>query len=166
MYVCEKFFKLLDKLMDALITITVAGLLLCTFGQVAVRIFRLSLSWTTELSQYFFLWSTVFAGYAAARRGKLIGVELIQNMMPNAVRRIMKAISWGAAAIFYLLVFYYCWAQLPQLMTQTTPILKWPMGIIYAVMMFGMICMDIYFIYLAVLQLIPEKYRKKVEDEE
>ncbi|MGL5437061.1 MAG: TRAP transporter small permease [Lachnospiraceae bacterium] len=166
MYVCEKFFSMLDKLMNMLITIMVAGLLLSTFGQVAARIFRLSISWTTELSQYFFLWSTVFAGYAAARRGKMIGVELIQKMMPDLVKRIMKIISWGAAAIFYFLVFYYCGAQLPQLMTQTTPILKWPMGMVYAVMMFGIICMDLYFIYLTIIQLIPEKYTKKVGDKE
>lgn len=165
MAACEKFFRMLDKLVNVLITIMVGGLLMCTFLQVAVRIFRISLSWTTELSQYFFLWSSVYAGYAAARRGKLIGVELVQNVMPPLARKLMKALSWGTATIFYLLVLYYCGAQLPQLMTQTTPILKWPMGMIYGVMMFGILCMDVYFIYLTILQVIPEKSRK-MEDKE
>ena len=43
-----------------------------------------------------------------------------------------------AAAWFYILVDHYCAIQLPKLMVQTTPVLKWSMGMIYIIMMIGL----------------------------
>ena len=73
----EKCFKVLDKISFILSALCVGGMLICVFLQVVARIFQFSINWTTEMSQYFFLWSTTFASYVAARRGKLIGVELL-----------------------------------------------------------------------------------------
>ena len=70
MKAAEKFFKVLDKITYALAAICVGGMLVCVFLQVVARIFQFSINWTTEMSQYFFLWSTTFASYIAARRGK------------------------------------------------------------------------------------------------
>ena len=83
-----------------------------------------------------------------------IGVELIQNMMPKGVRKVMQFISWAACCVFYALVIYYCAIQLPSLMRQVTPILKWPMGVIYVVMLLGLIMLTIYSAYLAVISLV------------
>ena len=78
----EKCFKVLDKISFILSALCVGGMLICVFLQVVARIFQFSINWTTEMSQYFFLWSTTFASYVAARRGKLIGVELVQKKFP------------------------------------------------------------------------------------
>nr|MBQ6740194.1 TRAP transporter small permease subunit [Synergistaceae bacterium] len=78
----EKFFSFLDVIAYWLAAICVGGMLGCVTLQVIARHTTLSVNWTTELSQYFFLWSTTFASYIAARRGKLIGVEMIQRAMP------------------------------------------------------------------------------------
>ena len=75
----EKCFKVLDKISFILSALCVGGMLICVFLQVVARFFQFSINWTTEMSQYFFLWSTTFASYVAARRGKLIGVELVQK---------------------------------------------------------------------------------------
>lgn len=159
----EKLFKLLDKLAFFGAAVSVGGMLFCVTLQVVARMTALSANWTTELSQYCFLWGTTFASYIAARRGKLIGVELIQNMMAAPVKRAMKFLSWGACGFFYGLVIYYCFAQLPRLMGQTTPILKWSMGLIYIIMMIGLCFLTLYSVYMALGQLVQkhEKTDKK-----
>ena len=160
MKAAEKFFAFLDKIVYWLAAICVGGMLTCVTIQVIARHTSLSINWTTELSQYFFLWSTTFASYIAARRGKLIGVELIQKQMPHAARRVMKFISWGAAAFFYGLVIYYCVGQLPTLMVQLTPMLKWSMGMIYIIMMLGLAMLTLYCAYLAVKGLLEDDRKK------
>lgn len=156
MKIFDYVFKLMDKLAFAGAAVSVGGMLFCVTLQVVARMTALSANWTTELSQYFFLWGTTFASYIAARRGKLIGVELIQNQMAPPVKRIMKFLSWAACAFFYALVIYYCFAQLPKLMGQTTPILKWSMGMIYIVMMAGLCMLTVYSVYLALEQLVKK----------
>lgn len=157
MKAAEKFFKWLDKFAFLCAALAVAGMLFCVTLQVVARMTAISANWTTELSQYFFLWSTTFASYIAARRGKLIGVELVQNMMPAPVKRVMKCLSWATCGVFYALVIYYCSVQLPKVMGQTTPILKWSMGVIYIIMMVGLAMLALYSIYMAVYKLATKE---------
>ncbi len=154
-------FSFMDKLAYWLAAVSIGGMLLCVSIQVFARHTPLSVNWTTELSQYCFLWSTTFASYIAARRGKLIGVELVQKKMPSIVRRIMKFVSWSCAVIFYGLVIYYCCLELPTLMVQVTPMLNWSMGLIYIIMMLGLGMLTLYCAYLAVLGLLVDDSKKE-----
>lgn len=156
MRAADKFFKWMDHVAFFCAALSVLGMLFCVTLQVIARKTALSANWTTELSQYCFLWSTTFASYIAARKGKLIGVELIQNMMPVFVKRIMSFLSWAACAVFYALVIYFCAVQLPSLMPQTTPILQWSMGVIYIIMMAGLLMLTLYSVYLAFVKLFEK----------
>ena len=80
--------------------------------------------------------------------------------MPFFVRRIMKFISWAAAAFFYGLVIYYCVGQLPTLMVQLTPMLKWSMGMIYIIMMVGLGMLTLYCVFLAIKGLVEDDRQK------
>ena len=150
----DRFFGAMDCVAYAGAAISVGGMLFCVTLQVIARMTALTVNWTTELSQYCFLWGTTFASYIAARRGKLIGVELIQNMMPAPVKRVICFLSWLTCGIFYGMVNYYCAIQLPRLMAQSTPILKWPMGIIYIIMMVGLLLLTLYSFYLSLSALL------------
>lgn len=145
----DRLFQNMDRFAYLGAAVSVGGMLFCVTLQVVARMSALTVNWTTELSQYCFLWSTTFASYIAARRGKLIGVELIQNKMPGVVKRTMKCLAWLMCGIFYGMVNYYCAVQLPRLMEQFTPILKWPMGLIYIIMMVGLLLLTVYSLYLA-----------------
>ncbi|MDO5378782.1 MAG: TRAP transporter small permease [Clostridia bacterium] len=159
----ERFFGAMDRVAYVGAALSVGGMLFCVTLQVVARMTALTVNWTTELSQYCFLWGTTFASYIAARRGKLIGVELIQNMMPGAVRRVMKFFSWLTCGVFYGIVNYYCLIQLQRLMEQFTPILKWPMGMVYVVMMIGLLLLTVYSFYLAVRALLLTEKQEKRE---
>lgn len=153
----QRAFAGMDKLAFVGAAVSVGGMLFCVTLQVIARMTALTVNWTTELSQYCFLWSSTFASYIAARRGKLIGVELVQNKMPRGVRKGMKFVAWGACCFFYALVVYYCAIQMPSLMHQFTPILKWPMGLVYVVMLLGLVMLTVYSAYLAVTALIHKE---------
>lgn len=159
MKTAEKFFKALDRIACAFTAVCVGGMLLCVFLQVVARSTGLSVNWTTEMSQYCFLWSTTFGTYVAARRGKMIGVEMVRKKMPFAVQRVMKFLSWGSAAFFYGFVIYHCAANLPRLWKTQTPILKWSMGLIYLIMLVGLSMITLYSVYLALRGLLdaPDK---------
>ena len=150
----ERLFKIVDKIAFAGAAASVALMLFCVTLQVIASMTALMVNWTAELSQYAFLWTTTFASYIAARRKKLIGVGLIQNMMPALVKKIMQSISWATCGLFYAIVIYYNAVQMPRLMKQVTPILKWPMGMIYIIMMIGFAMLTLYAVYLAIYVLI------------
>jgi TRAP-type C4-dicarboxylate transport system permease small subunit len=155
MKLVEKLLKALDKFSFVMAAICVSGMLFCVILQVVARSTKLTIAWTTELSQYFFLWSTCFASYIAARRGRLLGIEGFQRRMPNGLQSVMKFLSAGTGALFYSLVIYYCVIQLPRIMPQTTPTLKWSMGMIYIIMMVGLSFLVLYFVYTAIMALLP-----------
>lgn len=156
-----KIFQIVDKIAYWLAAASVGSMLTCVTIQVLARRSPLSVNWTTELTQYCFLWSTCFASYIAARRGKLIGVELVQKKMPGPVRRVMKCVSWTCAVIFYGMVIYYCFRELPTLIAQRTPMLGWSMGLIYIIMMMGLGMLTLYCLYLAVMSLITDDSKKE-----
>ena len=161
MKTAEKIFKVLDKITYALSAFCVGGMLICVFLQVVARLCEFSINWTTEMSQYFFLWTTTFVSYIAARRGKMLGVEIVRKMFPEFIQRILKFIAWMAGASFYVVVDYYCAIKLPQLMSQTTPVLKWSMGLVYLIMMIGLGLLVLYFVYLAIIGLLGKDKKKQ-----
>ena len=158
----EKIFKLLDPDFNALSAIVLAAMVLCIVAQVTFRWFGISLAWSVEMSQYLFVWMTFIAGYAGARKAQHIGVEMLQNALPSPVRRVMKFLSWGLAAFYYGLVFFYCVSLWPKLMMQNTPMLKIPMAFVYLGMMIGLIMMALYYALFAVQCLLD---KGQVEEE-
>jgi TRAP-type C4-dicarboxylate transport system permease small subunit len=157
----ERIFKSLDPLFNALSTIVLAGMVLCIVAQVVLRWFFVSIPWSVEMSQYLFVWMTFIAGYAGARRAQHIGVEMLQNALPTAVRRVMKFLSWGLAAFYYGLVFVYCVSLWPKLMMQNTPMLKIPMAFVYLGMMIGLVMMALYYAFYAVQCLLDKGKEEK-----
>ena len=150
----ENIWKALDKPISYLAGFCIASMLICVFLQVVARTFRFSINWTTEMSQYFFLWSTTFGCYAIARKGKMLGVELVRKFFPIPIQRTLKFISYMAAAAFYFIAIYFCILRMPSLMRQTTPVLKWSIGVIYIIMLIGIGFLTFYFVYLAFLGLL------------
>lgn len=161
----EKFFKVLDKIFHILSALLLGAMVLIIFFQVVTRMLQISWSWTTELTQYFFVWVTFIAAYLGARKGRHIGVEIIQDRMPNFMGKIMASLSWLIASAFYGIVLFYCMKLWPKLGVQLSPILKWPMNFVYSGMMLGLVSMSLYYAYYAVTVFVgnTNKIIKEVE---
>jgi TRAP-type C4-dicarboxylate transport system permease small subunit len=145
----ERFFKILDKVFNVLSAFLLGSMVIIIFLQVITRMLEISWSWTTEITQYFFVWVTFIAAYLGARKGRHIGVEIIQNRVPRVIGKGMSSLSSFIAASFYGLVFFYCIKLWSKFGVQSTPLLKWPMNFVYSGMMIGLASMSLYYAYLA-----------------
>lgn len=151
----KRFFRFLDGIFNALSAVLLGGMVIIIFLQVITRLLQISLTWTTEITQYMFVWVTFIAGYLGARKGRHIGVEIFQNLFPAPIKKGMSFVAWTLASFYYGLVLYYCIKLWGKLGIQLTPILKWPMNLVYSGMMTGLLSMSLYFLYYAFTFIIP-----------
>ncbi len=144
----NKMFHAVDRVMETFSAIILGGMTLMIFVQVLARyVFKSPLAWSEEGARFLFIWMTFIAGYVGARKGQHIGVELIQNLFPAWMKKIMQAISDLLSVGFFVMVLYYCVMQWTKLSAQTSPALKLPMSFVYLGMMIG--CLGMAASYLA-----------------
>lgn len=136
--IADKMFCVVDKTMEAFSALILGGMTILIFVQVLARyIFKMPLAWSEEGARFLFIWMTFIAGYVGARRGQHIGVELIQNLFPNMVKKGMQIMSDLLSVVFFMIVFYFCCLQWGKFSMQISPALKIPMSFVYLGMMVG-----------------------------
>ncbi len=144
----DRFFEVVDKIFVWLSFLVLGGMTLLISLQVFFRyVLHAPLAWTEELARFGFIWMTFFAGYLGARRAQHIGVELIQNLFPSTVKKIMKFISSLIASAFFLMVVYYLVTLWGKLAMQTSAALNIPMNWIYMGMLVGCFFIGIAYLY-------------------
>lgn len=127
--------KLVDEHVEEAI---VVGLMAMMSALIGVQIFMryvmgASLSWSEELSRYFFIWATYVGIAYAVRKDAHIRVTMATDLLSprgQAVMRIVSHIIFGAFAIF---VMYQGWFMVEKTFRfgQKSASLGVPMGIIY-----------------------------------
>lgn len=159
----EKIFKKLDKVFEFGSALILLVMVVSITLQVVFRTLNRPLAWSVELSQFLFVWLTFIAGYVAARRGQHIGVEFFHHRTPKPIGNFLKFISNLLPSIYFGVIFYYCVALWPKLMSQRTPVLHVPMAMVYLGMMIGLFMMSIFYLYLALkVYLDKEKETEEV----
>ncbi len=105
-------FKVIDKLISfssesiAATGIT-AGVALAFVNVVARYAFDSSLTWASELTIYFFLWSVFFGAVHCFHKDAHIAVSIIVDITPTKIAKIMLIISKVASFVFLIAVAYY-----------------------------------------------------------
>ena len=160
----DRFFEIVDKIFVWLSFLVLGGMTLLISLQVFFRyVLHAPLAWTEELARFGFIWMTFFAGYLGARRAQHIGVELIQNLFPATVKKIMKFISALVASAFFLMVVYYLVTLWKKLAMQTSAALNIPMNWIYLGMLVGCFFIGIAYLYEAICIFRPADEKKGEE---
>lgn len=153
---------IVDKIMEAFSALILGGMTLFIFIQVLARyVFKSPLAWSEEGARFMFIWMTFIAGYVGARKGQHIGVELIQNMFPESVKKGMKVICDLISIGFFIMVLYYCCTQWNKLSAQTSPALKIPMAFVYLGMMLGCFGMAVSY-FLHIFEVLKREGREDV----
>ncbi|TWT05206.1 TRAP transporter small permease [Planococcus sp. CPCC 101016] len=116
----------LNLLMALLVTVV--------FLQVIFRfILNSPLAWTEELARYSLIWLTFLgAAYAMSLKAH-IGMEFFVNLFGVSIRKILYIIATFASLIFFLLMVIEGYDLAMQGMSQTSPVLRIPMGMIYMI---------------------------------
>jgi len=134
--------KLLAKIVDFISVILFALLVADVFLQVMGRMFKMTnITWTEELSRFLFVWLICIGAFSMIRRGMNIRFDLIEDALPTPIWKVTFTIGNICSLLFLSVVVIYG-SQLSMMnMTQLSPVIQVPMGIIYAALPIGAILM-------------------------
>lgn len=128
-------FKLVDEHLEESVVVALMAMMSALIGlQIFMRyVMGASLSWSEELSRYFFIWATYIGIAYAVRKDAHIRVTMATDLLSpkgQAVIRILTHIIFGAFALF---VMYQGWFMVEKTFRfgQKSASLGMPMGIIY-----------------------------------
>jgi len=113
---------------------------LLTIFQVFARyILKNPLVWSEELSRYLMIW-IVFLGTAIAlRKGLLISVEVIQQLVPKMVKKVLEVITVLVNLVLLFILIKYGFGIMTNLVGQTTGAMDIPVAWTYAAIPVGAI---------------------------
>lgn len=106
-------------------------------------LFDYSLSWSEELARYLSIYAVFLGAAVAIRSQKLISVEIIHQIIPTKVSRILKILVNIICIIFFLVLFTKGIEMIIQVQNQKSPALQISMAIPYAAIPIGSILLSI-----------------------
>lgn len=106
----QRLLDALDRALTVVLVAAVAVMVTAVSAQVALRYgFNRSIDWADEVGRLAFVWSIFLAIPLGVRRGAHIGIDLLTDALPAALRGALKR---GGAALCALLMFTVAWAAL------------------------------------------------------
>jgi C4-dicarboxylate transporter DctQ subunit len=140
----KKVFALFDGFLENVIFICTVGYVILSFLQVIFRyVFNNSLVWSEEMCRYLFVWTVFFGSAIALKSRKHIAVDLLDKAFPVKIRKFYYVFI-DLIIIIFLIVFMIIGAQLAaRNMTQLSPAMQIPLGIVYLAIPIGSFVMII-----------------------
>ncbi|MBG9567095.1 TRAP transporter small permease [Brevibacillus agri] len=113
---------------------------LLTLYQVFARyILKSPLVWSEELVRYLMIWIVFLGAALALRKGLLISVEIVQQIVPKTARKIMEIITVIVNVILLIILTKYGFGIMENLANQTTGAMDIPVAWTYAAIPVGSI---------------------------
>ena len=127
--IVKKVDRAMNRALEYLVMTMLAVMVLVVTAQLVFRWMHASIRWSEELSQYTMVWCAFLSGALCVRKGSMVGLDLIQMLLPATL-----TVVGAKLAVMY-------WGN-------TTPMLKWSMGLVYAAIPagFGLMTLDSVFV--------------------
>ena len=101
-----------------------------------------SAAWTEEIARYLLI-CTVFVGAAmSVRRNTHIHVDIFYRFLPAKLTRPLSTLVDVLRASFFIYAAYLTYALMGKIGMQQMSIIDWPIGIVYAGVLFGFVLMS------------------------
>ena len=134
------FKKLEENLEEWILGVFLIGMALILLIQVIMRaLLGHSLTWAEEIARYIYVWSVFLSISCTIRKKNILRVDLIESLLPKAVRMSVNIAQHIVEMILYGYLFYNSISvvQAVHASGQTSPALKIPMYIVYAIIPVG-----------------------------
>ncbi len=130
----SKISSFSTKLLNIAIAFSLAAMSLSVFGNVVLRyVFNSGLTWSEEMSRYFFVWM-VFLGAIAALKDKMhLGVDIVVNALPKGLQKAAFLISNAVVLYLLWLVLQGSWKMTILNMNSTGPATGMPLSYLYGI---------------------------------
>lgn len=137
-----KVIKWLDDHFEEFILVVL--LVLISFVMMAQVIIRKTpfpaLTWAEEICRFFWIWSVFISLPYTIRKGNMLRVNVLLDLLPHVLRKIVNLIvDVIIIGCMGLLAYYSITNVVPAIAAsgELSPAMRWPMSIVYAVMMVG-----------------------------
>ncbi|MEZ5665775.1 MAG: TRAP transporter small permease [Burkholderiaceae bacterium] len=120
------------RLNQGLIVLLMASMAVLVFANVLMRyVFNQSIFWVEEFTQIQMIWVAYLGAGLALREGRHVAVDMLQDLLPEPLRKVVRGFIALAMALFLIALFVlglqiaeFTWAQ-------ETPAMGLPAGIPY-----------------------------------
>ena len=98
-----------------------------------------SLKWAEEFCRFCWIWSVFLSLPYTIRKSTMLRVSVLLDLMPHALRKVVSILVDLITAAAMGLLAVYSIHVVGKIMesAETSPAMRWPMWIVYAVMLFG-----------------------------
>ena len=144
MKILEGFKKVMEFVVVIIMMLMVAVIFLATVGRYTV-IF--SIPWSEEFARYCMVAMVYLASMLAADKGSHFAVEVVPMLFPKKVVNVICVINIIIVDLFSVFILKQGWKIASKMLSQgkLTPMLEWPLGIVYMVIPVGLVFMAIYY---------------------
>jgi len=143
----KKTIKIMDWISYALLIIFSSAMLISTFLQVIFRyLLNHPLFWSEELSRFSFVWIVFVGASVAMKRGAHIGVDYFVKNLPLQLKNYLRILVTILELFFLLTVIDRSILVVRVNMSQHSPAMRIPMGLVYLAIPVGLSLMVGYII--------------------
>ena len=159
-----KFVRWIGNALDmALSFIGVFMSSLLFYNVISRYVFNLDLAWSSELATIVLVWGTLLGAASACRHQCHLVVHEFINKLPAKARWYVEIYICAMSLLFVSLMSYYGYSLAVQSMEVETMALGWPMGVTYAAMPVGGICMIIFILERLRVTIISKRIPEECE---
>lgn len=106
----SRLSQFVENVEETFIAITLGFMTLLTFANVVARyVFNSNIIWALEVTVVLFAWLVLVGAAYGVKKTFHIGVDVVINLMPPALKKIFALIAVAACLVFALLLFKGAW---------------------------------------------------------
>ncbi len=127
----RSFNRFTTKALEVIMTVFAATMVLVCFAQVCTRMAKSPLSWSEELARYLAVWLTFLGAAYALRKRSLATVEILYIKLHGVSQKTLYAVISVIVFIFCYVMVRYGLNFAMKFMSQTSPAMQIPKGLVY-----------------------------------
>ncbi len=126
------------KITDVAVVILFSIVVIVVSAQVFSRfVMKLSIRWADELSRFAFVWLVYIGGAVTIRDGRNVCFDLLLDSRKGKSWKIMFTMVSAVSMLFLILMTYFGILVCQTELTESSPIMHWPMAVVCAAIPIG-----------------------------